>query len=119
MWRSGKPDVDPCSSLDISLSLPRWFSGTITIASSHERIFFSSAFEERTALLSDVQNVRVYFVGKRQGSWIRVGDDDDMEGKGGAAVAGRGPEVPLDKLIVSIGHSSVRIRWDGEPELPI
>jgi hypothetical protein len=106
---------------DVSLSLPHWFSGTITIASLHERIFFSSAFEERTALLSDVQNVRVYFVGDRPDSWMRGGDDDDddKEGEDRAAVAGREPEKPVDKLFVSMGHARVRIRWDGEPELPI
>ncbi|KAI9453382.1 hypothetical protein BJY52DRAFT_1189606 [Lactarius psammicola] len=66
---------------DVSLSLPRCFRGPITILSSHERIAFSPAFEERTALLSDVQGVRVYFVGDRPhfGRWR--GNNDDEEGE--------------------------------------
>ena len=49
------------------------------------------------------------------------GDDDshDKEGEDGAAGAGSDQEERLNKLVVSGGHSSVRIRWDGEPELPI
>ncbi|KAH9066823.1 hypothetical protein EDB87DRAFT_1782634 [Lactarius vividus] len=99
---------------DISLSLPRCFRGPITIRSSHERINFSPALEERTAPISDVQGVRVYFIGDRprSGQWR---SDDDKEGELGAGAA---PEEPLDELSVGGWHTSVRINWDGEPELP-
>ena len=65
------------------------------------------------ALLSDVRNVRVYFVGDRprSGRWY---GGDNAEG----ASAGGSQEEPLDELSVNGRHSSVRIRWDGEPELP-
>ena len=68
---------------DISLSLPRYFRGPITIRSSHERVAFSPALEERMAPISDVQGVRVYFVGNRPRSGIWRGDinDDDNESK--------------------------------------
>ena len=100
---------------DVSLSLPRCFRGPMTIRSSHERIAFSPALEERTAPLSDVQGVRVYFVGDRplSGRW-RGHDEDHNEGEEDAGVE----EEPLDALSVSGWHTSVRIRWDGEPELP-
>src|SRR6266702_2452515 len=101
---------------DVSLSLPRCFRGPITIHSSHERIAFSSALEERTALLSDIQGVRMYFVGDRSNSGRRcASDDDDREGE---EDAGGYPEESLDELSVGGWHTSVRIRWDGEPELP-
>ena len=99
---------------DVSLSLPRCFRGPITIRSSHERITFSPALEERTAPLSDVQGVRVYFVGDRplSGRWrgYREGGED-----GGV---GRYPDEPLDELSVGGWHTGVRIYWDGEPEPP-
>jgi hypothetical protein len=98
---------------DISLSLPRCFRGPIKIHTSHDRIAFSTAFEERMALLSDVQGVRVYFVGDRPRSG-RWGSGDNANGAG----AGGSQEELLDELSVNGWHSSVRIRWDGEPELP-
>jgi len=102
---------------DVSLSLPRCFRGPITIRSSHERIAFSPALEERTAPLSDVLGVRVYFVGDRPLSGLWRGDDDDSsEGEESAGV-GIHPEEPLDELSVFGWHTSVQIRWDGEPEL--
>ena len=102
---------------DISLSLPRCFRGPIKIHTAHQRIAFSPAFEECMALLSDVQGVRVYFVGvrPRSGKWRggnKAEEDEENEGAGGS------PEGSLDGLSVSGWHSSVRIRWDGEPELP-
>ncbi|KAI9440694.1 hypothetical protein H4582DRAFT_1488557 [Lactarius indigo] len=101
---------------DISLSLPRCFRGPITIRSSHERIAFSPALEERSAPLSDVQGIRVYFVGDRprSGQWR----SDDVEERGEDAGAGGFPDEPLDELFVGGWHTSVRINWDGEPELP-
>ncbi|KAH9027188.1 hypothetical protein EDB84DRAFT_1401138 [Lactarius hengduanensis] len=98
---------------DISLSLPRCFRGPITIRTSHERIAFSPALEERSAPLSDDQGIRVYFVGDRprSGQWR----SDDVEENAGA---GGFPEEPLDELFVGGWHMSVRINWDGEPELP-
>ena len=71
---------------DVSLSLPRCFRGLISIESSYKRIAFSPAFEKCTALLSDVRNVCVYFVGDRPRSWMWCGgaDDDDKEGEGSA-----------------------------------
>jgi len=62
----------------------------------------------------DVQGVHAYFVGDRPHSGRWRGDDDDKEDAG----AGGSPEEPLDGLSVSGWHTSVRIRWDGEPELP-
>jgi len=98
------------------VSLPRFFRGLITINSPMEDIAFSPAFEIRTALLSAVQGVRVYFVGDRPRAWMFWGDDvDDKEGLEGADVV-KYPEEPLDKLFVSSWNSKVRIRWDGEPE---
>jgi hypothetical protein len=83
---------------------------------------FSPAFEERTALLSDFKGIRVYFVGDRPRSWMLWNDDDNnKEGEETAACSGISPDGPLDKLFVSrcgLGVS-VRIRWDGEPELPV
>lgn len=103
---------------DVSLSLPRCFRGPIRIRSSHERIAFSPALEERTAPLLDVQGVRVYFIGDRplSGRW-RGHDDEHNEGEEDAGV-GNDPEEPLDALSVNGWHTSVRICWDGEPELP-
>jgi len=101
---------------DISLSLPRCFRGPITITSSHERIKFSDALEERVAPLSDIQGVRVYFVGDRPRSGQWRGDDN--EGEEHASTSESTEEEPLDELTVSGWHTSVRINWDGEPELP-
>jgi hypothetical protein len=101
---------------DISLSLPRCFRGPMKIHTSHDRIAFSPAFEERMALLSDVKGVRVYFVGDRPRSGKWRGGNNAEEG-GEDAGAGGSPEEPLDELSVGGWHSSVRIRWDGEPEL--
>ena len=69
------------------------------------------------ALLSDVQGVRVYFVGVRPRSGKWRGSDNAEEGEENGGVGGS-PEEPLDRLSVSGWHLSVRIRWDGEPELP-
>ncbi len=68
------------------------------------------------APLSEVQGVRVFFVGDRplSGRWR---GDDNKEGEDGAGAVGS-PEGPLDELSVGGWHMSVRIRWDGEPELP-
>ena len=77
---------------------------------------FSPAVEERMALLSDVDGVRVYFVGDRPRSGTWRGGNDFGEG-GEDADAGGSAEEPLDELSVDGWHSSVRIRWDGEPEL--
>ena len=88
----------------------------MTIHTSHDRIAFSPAFEERMALLSDIKGVRIYFVGDRprSGTW-RSGNDAE-EGGEDAGVGGS-PKEPLDELSVGGWHSSVRIRWDGETEL--
>jgi hypothetical protein len=102
-----------------SLSLPRFFRGLITIQPSQEGITLSPALEERTALLSDVQDTRVYFVGKRPRSWMLWRANGD--GKGGdeaAAGAGRDSEEPLDNLSVGIWKSALQIYWDGEPGFP-
>jgi hypothetical protein len=88
----------------------------MTIHTSHERIAFSPALEERMALLSDVKGVRVYFVGDRPRSGKWCGGNEAKEG-GEDAGPGGSLEEPLDKLSVDGWHSSVRIRWDGEPEL--
>ncbi|KAH9066821.1 hypothetical protein EDB87DRAFT_463101 [Lactarius vividus] len=99
---------------DVSLSLPRCFRGPITIRSPHERIAFSAALERRVAPLSDVQGVRVYFVGDqpRSGRWRGdVGEEGEKD-------VGGSLEEPLDELSVGGRHTSVRIKWDGEPELP-
>ncbi|KAI9440693.1 hypothetical protein H4582DRAFT_1488374 [Lactarius indigo] len=105
-------DIDLRANGDTSLSLPRCFRGPITINTSHERIAFSAALEERTAPVSDVKGVRVYFVGDRprSGPW---GGDNDKQAEGAS------PEEPLDVLFVGGWYNtSVRINWDGEPELP-
>ena len=113
-------DPDPRPSLDldlwstygdISLSLPRCFRGPMKIHTSHDRIAFSPAFEKRMALLSDVQGVRMYFVGDRPRSGKWRGSNRAEEGE-------ENVEEQLDALVVNGWHSSVRIRWDGEPELP-
>ena len=103
---------------DISLSLPCSFRGPITITSSHERIAFSPALEERMAPLSDIQGVRVYFVGDRPHSGRWGGDDNTNKGEEHASRGGSTEEEPLDELTVSGEHASVRVNWDGEPDLP-
>ncbi|KAF8269949.1 hypothetical protein EI94DRAFT_1723986 [Lactarius quietus] len=112
---------------DISLSLPRCFRGIMTVKPSWDKIRFSSAFGERTVLLSDVQGASVYFIGDRPRSWMLWGDENnDREGEE-SADTGRDPEKSLDKLFVSSwvdfeGMSTraegIRIGWEGEPELP-
>ncbi|KAI9440692.1 hypothetical protein H4582DRAFT_1812036, partial [Lactarius indigo] len=99
---------------DVSLSLPRCFRGPITIRSPHERIKFSSALERRVAPLSDAQGVRVYFVGDqpRSGRWRGDVSEEGEKDAGGSL------EEPLDELSVGGRHTSVRINWEGEPELP-
>ena len=85
----------------------------MTITSSQQGIVFSPALEERAALLSDVNNICVYFVGERPRSW-RWYDGDDKEGVGANGYSEEG----LDKLYVGSDHWGVQIRWDGDPELP-
>lgn len=98
----------------VYLSLPCCFHGLITIHCSRAGIELFPALEKRTALLSDVQGVRVYFVGDRPRSWMSWGDDDDKEGEEGAGVD-RYPEEPLDNLYVGSGHEGVKICLEGEP----
>ena len=95
---------------DISLSLPRCFRGPITIRTGDERVAFSPALEERTALISDVPGVRVYFIGDRPrtGKWGSGDDSDNVENL----------EDLLDELTVDGKYTSVRINLDGEEELP-
>ncbi|KAH9981973.1 hypothetical protein BJV74DRAFT_852878 [Russula compacta] len=95
---------------DISISLPPCFRGPITIRTGDDRIAFSPALEECTALLSDVPGVRVYFVGDRprRGKWGTDNEDDEDE-----AV-----EEPLDELEACGKFTSVRLNMDGEDELP-
>jgi hypothetical protein len=98
---------------DVSISLPLCFRGHITIRTGDERVAFSPALKECTALLSDVPGVRVYFVGDRQrgrGTRSSYGNGND----GGETAQGE----PLDELSISGRYSSVRINWDGEEELP-
>ena len=99
---------------DISLSLPRCFRGPITIRTGDDRIAFSPAFGERTALISDVPGVRVYFVGVRPRSGKWGGGDGGDGGDNSETV-----EDLLDELTVDGRYSSVRINWDGEEEEPI
>ncbi|KAF8273112.1 hypothetical protein EI94DRAFT_1716701 [Lactarius quietus] len=103
---------------DVSLSLPRHFRGPITIRTSHERIAFSPALEKHMAPVSDVQGVRVYFVGDRPRSGRWRGNDDDDEESEEDTSAGGPPEEPLDELSVGGSHTGVRIQCHGEPELP-
>ena len=69
--------------------------------------------KRRMAPLSDIQGVRVYFVGDRprSGRWRADVDKEGEKDRGES-------EEPLDELSVGGRHTSVRIRWDGEPELP-
>ena len=92
---------------DVYVSLPRCFRGLITIRTRDDRLAFSPALEERTALISDVSGVRVYFVGERprSGKW----------GNGSSSVT---KEDLLDELSVDGRFTSVRINWDGDKEVP-
>ena len=92
---------------DVYVSLPRCFRGPITIRTHDDRVAFSPALEERTALISDVSGVRVYFVGERprSGKW---GNGSNSETK----------EDLLDELSVNGRFTSVRINWDGDKEVP-
>ena len=79
----------------VSLSLPRFFRGLMTINSSQGKIMLSPAFEKRTALLSDDGGIRVYFVGDRTRFWMLWGDNDDKrEGDAGPACSDTYPEQP-------------------------
>ena len=97
---------------EILLSLPRCFRGPVAILTTHDRIAFSPALEERTALLADVPNVRVYFVGERprRGQWGREDSDDDDEEDGSLV------EEPLDEILITGEHTSVRIDRVGEED---
>ena len=96
---------------DIYVSLPRCFRGPVTIRTGDDRIAFSPALEERTALISDVPGVRVYFVGNRPrgGKW-GSGDNND---------SGENIEDFLDEVTVDGRYTSVRINCDGEDEVPV
>jgi len=98
---------------DISVSLPRCFRGPITIRTGDERVAFSPALEECTALLSDVRGVQVYFVGDRpfKGKW-GIHNENRDDGRGYSL------DEPLDELSAGGRYTSVRINWDGEEELP-
>jgi hypothetical protein len=95
---------------DVSVSLPRYFRGPINVRTGDGRIALSPALKECSALISDTQHERVYFIGERprRGKW-HSDDGDDEDGT---------PEEPLDELSVYGGFTSTRIRWDGEEELP-
>lgn len=94
------------------VSLPRCFRGPITVRTGDDRIALTPAREERTALISDVPGLRVYFVGDRPrvGKWGSDGDNGDNDGT---------VEDSLDELSVSGRYSSVLVNLDGEQELPI
>ena len=94
----------------ISFSIPRCFRGPVTIWTTHGRIAFSPDLEKSMALLSDVNGVRVYFVGKRPltGKW-HSGEENNATGR---------EEDSLDELSIGGMHTSVRMNWVGEPELP-
>jgi hypothetical protein len=91
---------------DVYLSLPRCFRGPITICTGDDRIVFSPAFEKCTVLTSDVQGVRVYFVGDRP-----------QGGKWGISGGGTVDEL-LDEISIDGRHTSVRVNWDGEGDVP-
>jgi hypothetical protein len=95
---------------DVYLSLPRCFRGPITIRTRDDRIAFSPAFGKRTALISDVSGDRVYFVGDRPrgGRWRNGHNGDNSETV----------EDLLDQISIDGKYTSVRIRWDGEEEVP-
>ncbi|KAH9962563.1 hypothetical protein BC827DRAFT_199261 [Russula dissimulans] len=118
----GRPSLDVelrANYGDISVSLPLCFRGPITIQTTHERIAFSRALEECTALVSDVRGSRVYFVGERPqtGKWRRGNVDSDDEDSDDES-KGPSPEEPIDELSIGGKHTGVRINWEGEEELP-
>jgi hypothetical protein len=86
----------------VYLSLPHCFRGLITIKCSHEFIHLSPAFNKRTALLSENDNVCVYLVGDRPRSWTG--------GENGTG-AGRYPEGSFDEL--SVGGTNVGKQCGG------
>lgn len=94
---------------DIYVSLPRSFRGPITIRTLDDRIAFSPALKVRTALVSDVSGIRVYFIGDRPrgGKW------------GNCSNSKNGEEDLLDEISVNGRFTSVRINWDGEEEVPV
>jgi hypothetical protein len=105
-------DMEMCANFgDIYVSLPRCFRGPITIRTRDHRIDFSPALKERTALVSDIAGILVYFVGDRprSGKWGKPSGSDN----------GETVEDSFDKLLVGGRFSSVRINWDGEEELPL
>ena len=83
---------------DVYVSLPRCFRGPITIRTRGDRVSFSPALEESTALISDLSGVRVYFVGERPRS-----------GKWGKSSSSETKEDLLDELSVEGRFTSVRI----------
>jgi len=99
---------------DVSVSLPRRFHGHITIRTSDERIAFSPALKECTALLSDVPGSRVYFVGDRPRGGAGGTQQNDDEGETPLV-----EDEPVDELSVGGKYTSVRINWDGEEEPPM
>jgi hypothetical protein len=96
---------------DVYLSLPHCFRGPITIRTGDDRIAFSPALGDRTALISDVPGGQVYFVGARPrgGKW----GSGDMTDKSEAV------EDSLDELSVDGRFTSVRVNYVGEEEVPI
>ena len=99
---------------DVSVSLPRHFHGHITIRTSDERIAFSPALKDCTALLSDVPGSRVYFVGDRPRGGAGGMQQNDDEGETLLV-----EDEPVDELSVGGKYTSVRINWDGEEEPPM
>ena len=91
---------------DISVSLPHCYRGPMTIRTGDDRIALSPALEERTALISDIPGVRVYFIGDRPrtGKW------------GASGNRGKLKEL-LDELTIDGKYTSVRINLDGEEEV--
>ena len=96
---------------DVCVSLSHCLRGPITIRTGNDRIAFSPALKERTALVSDIAGIRVYFVGDRprSGKWGGPGSNDNREIL----------EDSFDELLVGGRFSSVRINWDGEEEVPL
>ena len=97
---------------EISLSLPRSFRGPVAILTTHDRVAFSPALEECAAVLADVPDVRVYFVGERarRGQWGREEEDDKEDEDDGPV------EEPLDEILITGQHTSVWIDRVGEEE---
>jgi len=93
---------------DVYVSLPRCFRGPITIRTHDDRIAFSRAVRERTALISDISGIRVYFVGDRprSGKWSTSDNGDETA------------EGLLDEILVDGKYTSVRINWEGDEEVP-